>query len=95
MNIVQDKPMVPMGYVKYTVTGGAKPLTPPPGANAALIRVETANIRWRDDGAVPTATDGMLMQTTDPLLLVRTNLDAFQFILAAGAPVLHVNYYKV
>jgi hypothetical protein len=41
--------------------------TIPTGATVAVVQVDTAPVRWRDDGVAPTARDvGMQMKITDP-----------------------------
>jgi len=52
-------------------------------AQAAFITVETASIRFRLDGATPTATEGHLAEAGDALLLYGINtLRSFQAIRA-------------
>lgn len=90
----------PAGFCQLTLSGSAAEISTctggiPKGARTALIRVETANARWRDDGTAPTTTAGMLMQTTDTFLLDYTgNLAALQFIAVTGSPVLDISFYQ-
>ncbi len=90
-----------MGYEKLTVSNvsvgfAAMPVT----ADSVLLRVETQNIRWRGEGTAPTATDGMLMTTTDVILpLTNLGIDGLnnlKFIRATGADgTLHVIYLRL
>jgi hypothetical protein len=88
-----DVALTPKGYQKLnavTATG----LTVPAGAGRALIKVEAFQVRWRDSGGDPTATDGMLIATTDVPFLYTGNLRSIKFIdTAAGASTIHVSYY--
>jgi hypothetical protein len=52
-------------------------------------------VSYRDDGTAPTATIGMPMLITDPPFEYYGNLLQVQFILASGAPVLNVSYYRL
>ena len=60
-------------YSTLTVTSGTQVLATtcspvmPSGAKGALITVEGAQIRWRDDGEVATASDGHIMNVGDVL----------------------------
>jgi hypothetical protein len=65
----------------------------PTGAVLAIIRCETANVRWRDDGTAPTASIGMPMTPTDEPFRYTANLDAIQFIAETGSPLLNISYY--
>lgn len=72
-----------------TVTGGI-----PTGARLALITMETADARWRDDGTAPTTAIGMLMKANSwPPLAYNGDLTAIQFIAVSGSPVLNVAFY--
>ncbi len=77
------------GLSVSTATG----LTAPAGATIATICVESASVRFRDDGATPTATigapvaAGSCFQYSGPL-------GAIQFVAQSGSPTLDVLYYK-
>lgn len=92
---MQNLKLVPMGYqqIGAAALAAAQLLTVPAGANVALIGVDTAPVRWRDDGTAPTATVGMQI-AIGGTLEYWGNLANIQFILASGAPVLNVSYYK-
>ena len=60
-------------YSTLTVTGSAQVLATtcspalPGAAKGAVIRLETAPIRWRDDGETVTTTEGHIMNIGDVL----------------------------
>jgi hypothetical protein len=58
-----------------------------------VIRVSTANARWRDDGVAPTATAGMPLNTTDAPLVYDGDLTTLQLIAVTGSPVIDVCFY--
>lgn len=82
----------PLGYQQITSLGTAANLTPPAGATAALITVETAGVRWRDDGTAPTTSIGMPLSAGQSFTYYGS-LSAIQFIAQSGSPVLDVAYY--
>jgi hypothetical protein len=82
----------PLGYQQITSLASAANLTPPAGATAALITVETASVRWRDDGTAPTTSLGMLL-TAGQSFTYYGNLSAIQFIAVSGSPTVNVAYY--
>jgi hypothetical protein len=66
----------------------------PVGATMAVIQAETANVRYRDDGASPTSSIGLeIVSGASPILYTGT-LSALQFIAASGSPVLDVAFYR-
>ena len=86
----------PLGsQVGLSVGASAVALTPPTGSLFAVVSVETAAVRWRDDGAAPTTADGILLPiTTEPWLYVGTyGLSRISFIATTGTAVLNVSYY--
>lgn len=85
----------PLGYARLTVGIAAKPLANvPAGASRAFLKVETASIRMRDDGGTPTATEGLLLQTTDQLFEYAGDISAIRVIQATGvAGSLRTIYY--
>lgn len=84
----------PLGYEKIGDLSSAASLTVPVGATVALVRAEGANVRWRADGTAPTASDGMLLATSDGLLTLSGNLDQYRFVQVSAGAVLHVHYYR-
>ena len=87
-------PYVPVAGSQTIAVAGATNLTPPVGAIFALISVEVSNVRYWDDGTVPTSTTGQLMSPNAAPLLYAGNLSAIKFIAVSGSPVLQVSYYK-
>lgn len=86
---------VPLGYQQITDLSAAVGLTVPAGATFAVIAVEGAAARWRDDGVAPTASVGVPMATTDSPLQYSGTLAALEFIAQTGTPKLNVSYYRV
>lgn len=83
----------PLGYQQITSLATSTALSVPTGATIAVISVEAAGVRYRDDGTAPTAAIGM------PLLAGANftyggNLASLRFIAISGSPVLNVSYYK-
>jgi hypothetical protein len=82
-----------LGYQQLTSLGVAAALTVPSGARLAVIVAEDQAVRWRDDGADPTASVGMPLavgvQFTYP-----GNLSAFRVIEQTAGATLNVSYYK-
>jgi hypothetical protein len=60
----------------------------------AIIGIDTASIRWRDDGTAPAASGGMQQASTSQFEYWG-NLAAFQFIAVSGSPVVNVAYYRI
>ncbi len=90
---VKDASLKPLGYQKLTPTASTS-LTVPTGARYALIKAEAFQVRWRDDGTDPTATDGMLIDVGDEFWYAG-NLAEIELIdTAAGASTVHVSYYR-
>jgi hypothetical protein len=70
----------------------------PTGARTMAVVVETASVRWTDDGTAPTSSYGMLMTTSlSPLTgpnVYSGDLATIQFIAVSGSPVIDVAFYK-
>lgn len=82
-----------LGYQQITSLSAAVGLTVPAGAKIALIRCQTQNVRWRDDGSNPTASVGMQMLPTDAPFPYDGELSAIKFIEETGSAKLNVCYY--
>jgi hypothetical protein len=67
-------------------------LMPPTGATIAQICVETAPVRYRDDGIAPTASVGIPLAAgwCGPYA---GPLSAIQFIAQSGSPTIDVSFY--
>jgi hypothetical protein len=85
----------PLGYqqISAATLATATKLTLPTGATVAVAQVDTAGVRWRDDGTAPTGAIGMQMLAGATVAFGGASLSAVQFILASGSPILNVSYY--
>lgn len=78
-------------FISAGTLASATGLTVPALATIAQICVETAPVRYRDDGVAPTATVGMLWPVgCNPYAGPLKNV---QFIAASGSPTMDVSYY--
>jgi hypothetical protein len=68
-------------------------LTVPPGATLAEICVETANIRYRDDGTAATASLGIPV-SAGTCFAYSGPLASMSFTAQSGSPTIDVSYYK-
>ena len=66
----------------------------PSTANVAIMTVSTANVRWRDDGAAPTASVGVLIPAASVPYQYTGPLSAFQLTAVSGSPSVDVAFYK-
>ena len=66
----------------------------PTGATMALLQAETADVRWRDDGAAPTTSIGNIVVHGTPPLFYTGTLSALQLIALSGSPLLDVAFYR-
>jgi hypothetical protein len=84
-----------LGYQQITSLASATSLTVPTSSSVtwALICVETAPVRWRDDGTAPTASIGQPL-TAGQCFQYAGPLTAIQFIAQSGSPVLDISYYR-
>ena len=78
-----------MGLAVASATG----LSAPGGATIAQICVENAGVRYRDDGAAPTASVG-IPAAAGSCFSYSGPLSVIQFIAQSGSPTLDVSYYK-
>lgn len=87
-----------LGYEQLTVAGASIGLASIPGtAQFALITIETAAIRYRDDGVAPTAAVGMPMVAQQSLFYNggQSGLSALRFIRqTATSATLNALYYS-
>ena len=86
----------PVGYQQLVVSNSAVGLTIPLNANRALIVVEDAAVRFRDDGTVPTATVGVqIFQNQSFEITDADSLKAIKFIRKTGTSAeLNISYYQ-
>lgn len=83
-----------LGFQSITDLSEAVGLTIPEGARIALVIVENAGVRFREDGVAPSATVGMPVPSKG-IVRVTTNLSGIQFIEQASSSgaALSVTYY--
>lgn len=77
-------------------TSGSASLTSggiPPGATAAYLQVDTAAVRYRDDGGAPTASVGVSIASAGTLFYAGT-LSKIRFILQTGSPLVNIAFYR-
>lgn len=87
---------IPKGYQQLTNLTAATGLTPPAGSRFVLLRAETADVRWRDDGTDPTATVGQLLKAGDTFMFeYGGNLSAIKFIQATAGAILNASYFGI
>jgi hypothetical protein len=86
---------VPLGFQQITSLSSAKSLTVPVGAKYCLLSVDSAPVRWRDDGTAPTATVGVEIINGQQPFEYWGTLSAIEFIAASGSPVLNVSFYSI
>lgn len=97
---VPGQPIVPLGFCQVSAEALASAVslstacTIPAGATMAWLQAETANVRYRDDGAAPTASIGNLVLSGNPGIFYNGSIKALQFIGASGSPVLDVAFYR-
>ena len=83
----------PLGYQQYTSLGTAIGLSNIPAtATLAVIYVEAAAIRWRDDGTAPTSSIGMPVSAGQSFAHFGF-LPNLQFIQSASGAIINVSYY--
>lgn len=96
--VVVPGPMVPVGYCQLAVSTAALVSTCtggiPIGASVAYLSVETANIRWRDDGTAPTTSVGMPIVAAAAPFLYQGDLTKLEVVAVSGSPVLDIAFYK-
>lgn len=66
----------------------------PVGATMAFLQAETADVRYRDDGAAPSAALGNIVVHGIPGILYTGSLSALQFIALSGSPLLDIGFYR-
>ena len=81
-----------LGYQQITSLSSSTALTVPDGATLALIVPEAQTVRWRDDGAAPTASVGMPVAALSSMSY-DGDLKKIRFIAATSGAILNVSYY--
>src|SRR5580704_15912761 len=83
-----------LGYQQITNLSSAVGFTSvPSGTNYAVITVETAGIRWRDDGTAPTASVGMPVSSGQSFSYT-TSFSKFQAIQQTSGAILDVYFCR-
>ncbi|ANS03302.1 hypothetical protein [uncultured Mediterranean phage uvDeep-CGR2-KM19-C37] len=96
--LTADSALGAEGYQQITAVDNAtaQGLTVGGVGTRALIEVQDADVRWRDDGSDPTATVGMRLAAGDSLWYNGADLTAIKFISQSGTDaILNVSYYSV
>ncbi len=96
---------IPLGFQQITLADNTTPhslqLPAAPGGNrvgrmdVVVISVETQNVRYRDDGAAPTSSTGVLLVTGQQPFTYDGNPSAIQFCAVVGGAVLNVSFYRI
>lgn len=88
--------LTPLGYEQITALTTAATLTVPTGATCAIVQAEAVDVRWRDDGTVPTASVGELLYALGFDLWIEgaARLAAFKAIRTAAGSIVNVSYYS-
>ena len=86
----------PVGFEQLTVSLTGVGLTVPLKANSAIIQIDNAHIRWRDDGTDPTTSTGMLVYQSNYITIEsKARLTAIKFIRTASTDAkLNISYYE-
>lgn len=86
---------IPRGYQKITIASGNVGLISNPHKHVvlAIIRPEGADIRWRDDGNNPTATDGIKV-AQDTTIEYLGEIADLRFTPISGTATVHVALYE-
>lgn len=90
---VVEGSLTPKGYQRIADLSAIVGLTVPEGATLALIQVEGAAVRYRDDGTVPTAIAGMPL-AAGAALQYNGSLSDLRFIQQNVGAVLNILYYE-
>ena len=73
-----------LGYETLSITNTAGSLTAGvTGAKSFVGRLETAQVRFRNDGTVPTSSEGVLLEVGDQIVLSESDFDT-SFIRTGG-----------
>ncbi len=93
----QQYQLRPLGYCQLSVTTAVSPSTCPNGIPYgtlwALVCIETASVRWRDDGTAPTASIGQPTPAGNCQNFY-TNFQTLQFIAQSGTATVNISFYQ-
>lgn len=90
---VVEAKLIPLGFQQISSLAAAQHITPPKDARVALIQAVTQNVRWRDDGTVPTASIGMQAVAGEAPFLYTGDLAKIQFIEETASAEVNISYY--
>ncbi len=87
----------PLGYCQLTSVSSATAISTcsggiPARTGWAVLCVETAAIRWRDDGTNPTTSVGMPI-TAGNCFYYSGTMSALSVIAQSGSPVVNISFY--
>ena len=85
--------VAPLGYQQITSLSASTALTVPSYASVAIITVEGAGIRYRDDGTAPTASVGVPIAAGQSFTYMGP-LSALKLIQQTSGAVVNVSYYR-
>ena len=91
-----DGNLKPAGFEQISSLSSATGLNVPttkPVPRIAVVQAISQNVRWRDDGIVPSASVGMQLGAGNDILFTG-DLSAIQFIEEAASAELNVAYYS-
>lgn len=90
-----DSPLRPLGYQQLSVGGTAVGFTLPTTATVriAVVMVEDASIRYRDDGTDPTAAIGTLVTANTGIVVCGPAAATFKAIQVTTAANLSIHFY--
>lgn len=89
---ISPAPLRPYGFQTIASLVTAKGLIVPKGALIALIQIEGADARWRDDGPAPTASVGMFLGNGQTLQYTG-DLEKIKLIAASAGATANISYY--
>lgn len=87
--------MKSLGYQQITSLSSATALTVPAGTSLAIIRPQTQNVRWRDDGTNPSSTVGYPLNVGDELRCDTWSMANIKFIEVTASAALNICYYGI
>lgn len=90
--------IAPLGYCQLTSVASSTLVSSCSGGIPArtvwaVICIETAGIRWRDDGTAPTASVGMPIAATQCFNYSST-FATLRVIAQSGSPVVNISFYS-
>lgn len=89
-----DSPLEPLGDQLIADVSAAVGLTVPDGAKYAWLQAQDQNLRLRDSGNNPTASNGILLTADGPPVFYSGDLTKVKVIEVTATGALFVSYYK-